>query len=458
MPPDEPERRPRRGLAQRLLSGAAWAFAAKLVGAGSALAINALLARMLSLEEFGAYFLVSSVAMFLAVVARFGMRQTVVRLVAESVALGRPGRARAALKHVFATVAVCALIVVALYVFVLADVLARRVFDVALLATVTGLTAGWIALLALQTPVAETFRGLHDIRLAVFFDGVLANAALAGMLAALWLWGTGVDFGRAVALSVLSVALSLVLASVLFVRRARRLRGEGDVRPAEVLRISAPLFVENLASQAMTNASLWIVGAFLLASDVALYGAAWKLVNMIALPLMLMNMSVQPVIAELYAREEKGRLQNALRGTATLASIPAALVLIVFIAFGGPVLQAVFGEPYRAAATVLAILSVGQLANAWTGSCALVLSFTGHQKVLMNITLATSAVSVAAIVAGTMAYGMIGAAAGVAAGRIVQNLAGWLAVRRLTGLWTHGTVSPAFIRLAWDRVRSRRKT
>ncbi|MDZ7753982.1 MAG: oligosaccharide flippase family protein [Gammaproteobacteria bacterium] len=156
-PPETPQK-PRRNLAQRLLSGAAWVFAAKIIGVTSGLAINAFLARMLPPEEMGAYFLITSVVMFAAIVARFGLKQTVVRLVAESMATGQPGRARATLRIVYVIVTLGALIVGGGYYLGFGTWLAEDVFSIPVLASVTGLTALWIAVLAFQTPVAETPR------------------------------------------------------------------------------------------------------------------------------------------------------------------------------------------------------------------------------------------------------------------------------------------------------------
>ncbi|MDZ7753986.1 MAG: oligosaccharide flippase family protein [Gammaproteobacteria bacterium] len=454
-PPPETPQKPRRNLAQRLLSGAAWAFGAKIIGVTSGLAINAFLARMLPTDEMGAYFLITSVVMFAAIVARFGLKQTVVRLVAESMATGQPGRARATLRIVYVIVTLGALIVGGGYYLGFGTWLAEDVFSIPVLASVTGLTALWIAVLAFQTPVAETFRGLHDIRLAVFLDGILASALLASVLAVFWFNGLKVDFAQAVLLSLVMAGVSLLFGMLLFLRRVHVFEGEGDVGTKEVVAISSPLFVTNIANQAMTNFSLWIAGAYLVAEDVALYGAAWKLVALVSLPLLLMNMSVQPFIAQLYVTDKKARLQNALRGTATLAGVPAMIVLIAFILAGATILEVVYGTHYREAATVLTILSLGLMANVATGSCGMVLALTGHQKALMQVTIAASLISVSLTVLGAQYGGLVGIASGVAVGRALQNLLNWLVTRRKTGLWTHATVSPSFVGQACNRVLSR---
>lgn len=443
----------KRNLAQRLLSGAAWAFAAKFIGVLGGLVVNALLARMLPPDELGAYFLLTSIVMFAAIGARFGLKQTVVRLVAESMVRAQPGRAGATLRIVYCIVALGACAIGGGYYLALGDWLATDIFATPALGSVTGIAAIWIAVLAFQTPVAETFRGLHDIRLASFLDGVLATTLLAVAIGISWYCGLTIEFDQAVALSVVTATASLLVGTVLFLRRAIIFKGEGSITAREVVAISSPIFVTNLSNQAMTNFSLWIVGAFLFAEDVALYGSAWKLVMLVALPLTLINMSVQPIIAELHATNEKHKLQNALRGTATLAALPSLLVLVIFIALGSDVLGLVYGAHYREAAPVLAILSIGHLVSVWTGSCALVLAFTGHHKELMYVTLTTSAISVALAIGGVMNWGLLGVAAGVATGRVLQNITVWLLVRRLTGIWTHATISPGFIGNAAKRLR-----
>lgn len=400
----------------------------------------------------GAYFLLTSVVTFAAIVARFGLKQTVVRLVAESMATGQPGRARATLRIVYVIVTLGALAVGGGYYLGVGEWLAKDVFSIPILATVTGLTALWIAVLAFQTPVAETFRGLHDIRLAALLDGILTSALLASVLAVLWFNGLRVDFPQAILLSLFMAGLSLVFGTLLFLRRANTLTGEGNIEVKEILRISSPLFVTNLANQTMTNFSLWMAGAFLIAEEVALYGAAWKLVTMVSLPLLLMNMSVQPFIAQLHITNEKKRLQHSLQGTATLAGIPATFVLLIFIIWGELALELVYGAHYQAAANALIILSLGQIVNVATGSCVLVLALTGHQAKLMYITLFTSALSISLIITGASLYGLEGIAVGVAIGLALHNALVWIFVRILTGLWSHATVNPRFIWMAAKRV------
>ena len=101
-------------LAHRVFSGIAWTLFLKVVGVLSVLLVNALLARMLSTEELGAYFVITSIVMFGAILARLGLRQAVVRLVAEAVAENLPGKIRSLLGIVFGVIVVGIILVIAL--------------------------------------------------------------------------------------------------------------------------------------------------------------------------------------------------------------------------------------------------------------------------------------------------------------------------------------------------------
>jgi len=378
-----------------------------------------------------------------------------VRLVAESIVQGLPGRARKTIMIAFVISLIGSLVVAGAYYSFIGEWLADSVFDMPDLKGVIGLITFWIVILALLAPVIEVFRGLHDIRLAVFLDGVLASMLLALFVLALLLWEITLEYWSAVMLSTFAAAFSLSIGILIFLRRRSVFRGSGSIQLREVMSNSAPLFVTDLINFAILQFSLWIVAANLPADEVALYGAAWRLVNLIALPLILINRSVTPMIAELNVSNAKQSLQHILRGTATLAAIPAFFVLIVYIFYSSEVMGLVYGSSYRDGSVVLLILSVGMLANVWTGSCGQVLAFTGHQRALLAITILTGAISIILAIMSVNHLGLIGVAFAVAVSRVLQNISYWILVRRLTGLWTHGTLSPSFFKLALDRLRAK---
>lgn len=431
------------GLILRLIRGMLWAFSAKALALTTGLATSALLARMLSRDEMGSYFLIVSLTLFASICARFGLQQTVVRLVAESIAQGIPGRARAALRRIYLVSTVGAVVIGGAIWLGGGKWIALHVFDDPRMATVTGLSALWVAALAYRSPLAETFRGLHDVRMASYLTIAIPSATLALSLTVVWLMKIPMDLHLAISLSVGTAIGTLVLGAVLLQRKLPRLDGPGTIGMRELLAISAPVFVINLGNQAINNGSLWIGGIFLESKDIALYGAAMRLVLLIAVPMTLVVSVVQPVIAALNNAQDKPRLQHALRATATLSALPGVAVLLVYALFGHQVLGLVYGAQYSAAYPVLLILVFGQLFYVWAGPCNNVLTMTGHQRQAMILTLSNGALTVVTCLVMVKYAGLIGLAIAVTVGDIAKNIQSLLLAHRLTGVWTHAMVNPA---------------
>lgn len=432
-------------LRRRLLSGGSWAFAGRLVASVGQLAINALVARLLSPQDLGAYFLAFSVVALGAIVGPLGLNQAAVRFVAESMGLDQPGRTRRVVGLALAFGTLGAFGVGLLYV-PLGYYLGTNLFHSPALAATAGLVGAWMTVMALQSLLAEIFRGFHDIRQATLFGGLLSVVLLSVCLGLLWLMEGQATLGAVLLVAVVSVGASLVLAGWRLRRRLAGLpreRVEGRVDLVTMFRVAGPLLVTNLTLFALTQADLWILGAFRSQEEVAVYGAAARLVILVVVPLFVVNAVLPPLIAEMYAQGRIGELGRTLRATAALAAIPASLALLVFVFAGGPCLGLVYGDYYRDGATVLAILSLGQLVNVWVGSCGLTLGMTNHQSLYMLISVACGAFAIVAGVLVVGPFGTVGVATASATGLILLSLLMWLGARYTTGVWTH--VAPGML-------------
>ena len=440
---------PAPALRQRLLSGSVWAFAGKMVAALAQLAVGALLARLLSPRDMGAYFLAFSLVSLGALAGSSGISQAGVRFIAESVGLDQYGRMRRVVGMVLVFGVLGASCVGFAYLL-FGHVLGTELFRSPALAAVTGLVAAWMAVTSLQGLLAETFRGFHDIRLTTVFGGsvtgggLLTGAMLVASLGLLLLLEKQTTLAVVLVPAIGSGLITVLLAGMALRRKvvsfARRDTPEGQIAPSEVLRVVWPLLVTNVVLFAVTQADLWIMGAFRPQEEVAVYGAAARVVFLVSMPLQVANAVIPPLIAEMYSQGKRRALERVLRATATLAGIPALLVLIVLVLLGGPVLGEVYGEYYRGGAAVLTLLSLGQLVNVWVGSCGMTLGMTGHQSALMVITVACAAITIVVGLGVVDQYGATGVAAATAGGLTLQNLSMWLAARFTTGMWTHAVI------------------
>lgn len=435
----------KRSIKERLLKGGAWALAGRLGTALSGIAINFLLARLLTPEEMGSYFLTLSLVSIATIVAQLGLTQTVVRLVAESMGADRPGRARKSVLLVIRTAAFSGIIVACLLAFGVGQWIAERLFNSEIMSQVMGLAAVWVVIRTLQELVAEVYRGFHDIKLAVVFGGLTTSVLSMLFFVVLWLLQQGHGDLKQIIILSLGAGLSSVLISIaLLWNKLSSLPSSKDkVELSEILRISWPLWITNLTLFMLIQADLWILGLFRSPEEVAVYGVASRIVALIGMPLVIVNSVVPPLISEMYSQGRIKDLENALRTMASMAGLLAIVVLVPFVIFGGAILAWLFGDYYEAGGIVLAILCVGQLANVWSGSCGQVLMLTGNQAIMMKITLLCGVTTVLVAWWLVRPYGGVGVAVAFSGGMFLQNLFMLLLAKRKTDIWTH--MSPMLV-------------
>src|SRR5918999_6540867 len=217
-------------LKRRLLSGSGWAFGGKMLVAFTGLASSALLARLLTPQALGTYFLAYSILSVGTSLGALGLTGTVVRLVAQGMGLNLFGRVRRVISVVLGIGTLGALGVGFAYLL-FGDDLAKAVFNAPALAAITGLVAGWLIVSTLQGLLSETFRGFHDIRLASILGsqpgggttGVATLALVTASLLVLWVVNGQATLATVVLLAICSGAVSTLVAGWLLRRRVTKL-------------------------------------------------------------------------------------------------------------------------------------------------------------------------------------------------------------------------------------------
>jgi O-antigen/teichoic acid export membrane protein len=454
-------------LRRRLLSGSTWALGGKIGAATIGIATTGVLTRLLTKQEVAVYLLAFSIISLGAVIGSLGLPKTVLRFVAESITLGQPGRARRAIYTALGLGVLGALCISLAYFFIVGDLVSRYLFHSSALVAVIGLTAGWMAISTMQEIMAETFRGFHDIRMATLFGGLATGGKSAGLIMRVMLLACLVlllatvghtDLRTVMLASVGAGAASSLLAALFLHNRISSLGTQGMENPISVgdeLRDAFPILIISLTSFILLSAAdLWILNYFGSKDEVAVYGVAARLVTFIAMPLLLTNLVLPPIIAEMYAQDRTAELEGTLRSFSTLSGVPSLLVLILFMLLGGPILGLVYGAKLfppgslaiHQGAIVLVLLSAGKLAAVWAGSCGAVLQFTGHQRSMLRVNLLTSPLFIIGALLVVRDYGPIGIASMTAAVTVLQNAALVLVAKRKTGMWTHVSLSPSRLR------------
>jgi len=198
-----------------------------------------------------------------------------------------------------------------------------------------------------------------------------------------------------------------------------------------------PIFAAGILQVAAVQADLWIVGAQLDVSDVAFYGAAKRLTPLVGFSLSVLAFVVPPLIADLYARGGRARLQRLVRAATTAARLPAAAAFALFMFFGSEILTLAYGGVYAEAATILKVLCAERIVFILLGPGPLILVMTGHERVVFRITIVSAPLSFLAIYLGGLLAGLVGVAVGFALASIATGLWYLFETHRQTGIWAH---------------------
>jgi O-antigen/teichoic acid export membrane protein len=168
--------------------------------------------------------------------------------------------------------------------------------------------------------------------------------------------------------------------------------------------------------------------------DAGLYAIAQRGALLVAFPLAAVNVAIGPTTARLWTARDRGSLQRLVTLSTRAVLLGSVPIALAFIVFGQQLLTLLFGSGFGHASEALTILCLGQLANAATGSVAVLLVMTGHQ---VRATLAMAAgvtanIGVAALL--IPGYGANGAAVAAAVSLLVSNLVMVVMTRRTIGI------------------------
>lgn len=425
-------------LSRRLSRDAVRVLLVRVLGVLAAFGLNAVVARILEPADFGRFLLVLSVAIGAAHLGELGLPEIVTRLVARAVSLGRGEEARAAVRASARLMAATTVATTALIVSPAVRGLLGRLLDVGDVMPVALAITALVGLRAAQLLCAEAFRGLGRVTSAMLLDGAAANAVAAVAVTSLALWGGRMSLTHILAVIAAAGCVPVVLASVSLSRQLAALApGPAASPPPGLVQDGLPNMVKRVALFLSGQVDAWIVAILLTAHDVAIYGAALRVLLLVMTPLVVVNQIVPSLVAAEDALGRRDRLQQALRAAATVASIPAACMVLVVVAAGQPLMGLVFGSEYRPAAGALAILAVGQLVSTGFGPGGMTLLGTGHQRILMWISVVAGALAVPLLLALGRLGGIQGVALGMSVVGCAQAAAMWWCAHRCAGVWTH---------------------
>ena len=391
------------------------------------------LARILSQEEAGLFFLALNILMFLSILNIAGMDAGLRRYVAISRSLGDATKTWSYIDAALRIAAVSGAVLVSA-LWILADLLSESVLEKPELAGVFRIMGPYLLLYTFAELLLSVTQGYKKMQYWVLSLDIVFNVArILFLLVFGWL---GFKLYGAVAAQMLGATIALGMAFVFFRRVAPR---KPECTPSgamgELVRFSLPVSIARLSNSGNGILETILLGYFLAAKDIAVYTVAMKVAVIGNIILASFNTVFSPTISELHARQRFGELAETY-ASVTRWAFTLSLPVYLFLGWYAEPVALLFGESYRESAVLIQILCAAQIINSLTGPSGNMLLMSGYSITNLWINVAGVAVTVGFILWLVPAYGVEGCALAVAMAITATNL------MRVAGAWYYLKMHP----------------
>lgn len=388
------------------------------------------LARVLSPEDLGRYFIGFAILGFLVVVALLGLDFTIWRYVPLFIGEGKPERARGIVFSSLMITSVSSLFMGGL-LFVTAGWIGEIFFHDGELDLVFRIFAVALPFTVIARILNASTQGLKLMRYQVLSKDLgeqVTKFILSALLISLGL--AGVLYANVLAAAVAAILAFLFLQSKLRVTK-------GYDRSIRQLRLIATFSLPLIFSTVLSFLLLWVdtllLGYFRSAEEVGLYSIAFRVAILGTLVLSSFNTMFSPFISDLYNRREIKRL-GILFSFVTKWVLTCSLpIFIIVILFADQALS-IFGERFVIVSSSLIILAIGQFINSSTGPVAGMVLMSGRAYLDLTNNFFAMALNVVLCLVLIPRFGIIGAASANAVATASVNLIRALEVYLIMGV------------------------
>lgn len=401
-----------------------------ILGVPLLLLANIVLARTLSVGDFGAFGFALSLATVLAVPVSGGLPMLLTREVA--------GYARKENWSAYRGLAMVA------YRWVLLACVAIGLASLTWKTMFGGMTDQQLLIIFLLVP----FLGLNAIRnglLKGLGRPVLAEAPSQVMQPALMILGylTLAWLGLASATHALwwylTVVVVVLVAASIMLWRVQPAAARGAARDTSDLprwrRAFLPFAMISAATVLSTQVAVLLLGFAGMDEAVAQLRVAERGAQLVVFPLHAVNTVVGPYFVRAIKSGDKSELRRVARDSVRFALIAALLVGLILIAFGRSLIGWTFGTPYDEQAYLpMAILIAAQTLMITLGSGGIMLIMSGREKISLVGQVLSMALTVAICGALIGRLGAVGAATGAGFGIVASSLFFYFSARRHLGV------------------------
>jgi O-antigen/teichoic acid export membrane protein len=423
-----------QGLGPFLVRSVAGTGVVQFCGMALGFVIGVQLARGLGPTAYGQYGIAMAAVAILSVPGQFGLPRLVLREVAAVLPSGNVGRIRGITSWAsrfswWLSAAIAVLTAICAFAYSLSS--QGEVAKALLIGAIL------IPLLTLTRVTGGALQGLHWPVLGQIPDGVVRPLVSVIALFLLFALVEHPSASEAMVAGALAAACSFLAARSLLawkLPKGETERGVGDAR--KWIGSAIPLALTSGIRTLEAQLGVLFLGFLATEAEAGYFRLAMSIAILLSVPITLVNNSVIPVFARLFAAGDLPKLQRVVTHAARAQFGGVLLVSLPLFVAAKPVISILFGARYAAAAGPVLLIAVAQLISTAFGPSGNLLNMTRHERrvnVIVLISLLVNAVTCAILIP---LVGLTGAAWAWIAATFVWNLISWYWARRLIGVDT----------------------
>jgi len=417
------------GVRAVLIRGALFSFLIGILARVISFPTNIMITRSLGAENYGIYVFVQNWVGIPALLALLGFETSLIRFMSSYRASGEYGLMRGLLirARTLVFVANCtAAIAVAVTVMAMGDRLSESVRWTFLVICAS------MPFMGQRVVQNVALLGLRRFVWSQMTSAVVAPTISALAILAFYLWrGQGIAAYEAAGIHALA-SIVLLGAGAWLVRRAappETWLAKPLYRTREWLRVSLPLVLVAGMQQLLNRVSIILVGMFAGTTAAGVFMIASGLAQFTSFGLVATNTVAAPLFSELHTKGAKADMQRVV-SLASWASTLSALGIALLLLGAGGLLLGLFGSEFTGGSTVLSILVVSLVVDAWTGPNGAWLNMSGNQDRYGVILGVSAAMNLLLSIPAIIYWGIEGAAVVTFVATSFKNAWVWIEVKR----------------------------
>ena len=416
---------------KEILQHSSLLFFAKVFFALVSFFLSIIIARNLSIDDSGYYFLIISLVAVLSTISRIGLDNTVTRFIARANAKSDEKKVSLVSSIAFRWTMLSSLLLsllVAMFGLVYVYFAQPPKNHQVLLMVVVLL----LPITSVFQILQQSFQGLKKTTLFALFSGLARIITLVFLAYIVFTTGS-LSLNTALYTFVMATFASFCLALFLWKKQHNNVAACIDYSEEQLLKKQLKnsclsLWGVSCLAIVMADGVQIMIGLLSQPSQAAFFAVAMRIASLVAFILLAINGILSPKFAEISANNDIGRLQSVYRSATKLMLLITSPILLAIFIFSDDLLM-IFGEQFQQATLVLRLLVIAQFFKVAVGSVGQLLIMTGHEKCQRNNLFISVLVLVLLCVLFIPLYGALGGAIATLFAIGINNLLGLYQVK-----------------------------